>query len=189
MIKTAVRREYLKKRLDLEPGQIETYTNQIKSRFEVFNLSNVSFFLSYYPLVSRKEYNVAICEKVVHKKYPLAKIAWPKADADIIGMEAHLLEEEGLFAKNKYDILEPIGNNIVAPHLLDLVFVPLLAFDLKGFRVGYGKGYYDRYLMRCRKDVVTIGFSFFEAIEAIKDINEFDVPLDYCITPSRLYEF
>jgi 5-formyltetrahydrofolate cyclo-ligase len=191
MVKSAVRREYLQKRLDLEPGQIETFTNLIKSGFEAFNLSNISFFLSYYPLIGRKEYNVAICEKVVLKKYPLAKIAWPKADtdSDTIGMEAHLLEEQGLFAKNKYDILEPIGNNIVAPQLLDLVFVPLLAFDLKGFRVGYGKGYYDRYLMRCRKDIIRIGFSFFEAIESIKDINEFDVPLDYCITPSRLYEF
>ena len=189
MLKSAVRREYLQKRLDLEPGQIESFSNQIKSGFEVFNLPNVNFFLSYYPLVGRKEYNVAICEKVVFQKYPLAKIAWPKADMDRIAMEAHLLEEHGLFAKNRYDILEPIGNNIVAPHLLDLVFVPLLAFDLKGYRVGYGKGYYDRYLMRCRKDIVRIGFSFFEAIGSIKDINEFDVPLDYCITPSRLYEF
>ncbi|HTE25103.1 5-formyltetrahydrofolate cyclo-ligase [Flavitalea sp.] len=189
MVKSAVRREYLQKRLDLEPGQIETFTSQIKSGFEVFNLSNIRFFLSYYPLINRKEFNVAVCEQVVFKKHPLAKIAWPKADADIISMEAHLLEEHGLFAKNKYDILEPIGNNIVPPNLLDLVFVPLIAFDLKGFRVGYGKGYYDRYLMRCRRDIIRIGFSFFEAIEAIKDINEFDVPLDYCITPSRLYEF
>jgi 5-formyltetrahydrofolate cyclo-ligase len=55
--------------------------------------------------------------------------------------------------------------------------------------VGYGKGYYDRYLKRCAQDVVKIGFSYFDAIDAIEDINEFDVPLNYCITPMRVYEF
>jgi 5-formyltetrahydrofolate cyclo-ligase len=104
-------------------------------------------------------------------------------------MEAHVLEEHGLFAKNKYNILEPIGNYVLQPDQVDLVFVPLLAFDRLGYRVGYGKGYYDRYLRRCRKDVITIGFSYFEPIDTIRDIDQFDVPLKYCITPSRLYEF
>jgi 5-formyltetrahydrofolate cyclo-ligase len=189
MVKSEVRREYLQKRLDLEPDQIDTYTSQIKSGFEKFTLPGVRFFLSYYPLIGRKEFNVAVCEQVIFTKFPLAKIAWPKTDVEITGMEAHLLEEHGLFAKNKYDILEPIGNNIVGPALIDLVFVPLMAFDLNGFRVGYGKGYYDRYLARTRNDTIKIGFSFFEAVDPIEDINEFDVPLDYCITPSRLYEF
>ncbi|MHA4847082.1 5-formyltetrahydrofolate cyclo-ligase [Flavitalea antarctica] len=189
MLKSELRREYLNKRLDLEDEQIEVFTRQIKSHLETLSLPDVKFLLSYYPLVSRKEFNVAVCEQVILSRFPLAKIAWPKTDPDIVGMEAHLLEEQGLFAKNKYDILEPIGNAIVAPVLIDLVFVPLLAFDKNGFRVGYGKGYYDRYLIRCRKDVVKIGFSFFGAVEPVSDINEFDVPLDYCITPSRLYEF
>jgi 5-formyltetrahydrofolate cyclo-ligase len=104
-------------------------------------------------------------------------------------MEGHILEEHGLFAKNKYEILEPIGDHSISPELIDLVFVPLLAVDLRGFRVGYGKGYYDRYLVRCRNNVIKIGFSFFEPIDAINDIGQFDVPLSYCITPSRLYEF
>ncbi|RYY22402.1 MAG: 5-formyltetrahydrofolate cyclo-ligase [Chitinophagaceae bacterium] len=189
MVKFEARREFLQRRIDLAPDQVEGYTTQIRSGFENFDLKAIRFFLSYYPLVSRKEFNVAVCEQVVFNKCVVAKIAWPKTDADAITMEAHLLEEHGLFAKNKYDILEPIGNNTVDPDLLDLVFVPLLAFDHKGFRVGYGKGYYDRYLSRCREDIIKIGFSFFEAIDAIDDINEFDVPLDYCITPSRLYEF
>jgi 5-formyltetrahydrofolate cyclo-ligase len=189
MVKSEIRQEYLKKRLDLEADQIDLFTSQIKSRMESFALPAVRFFLSYYPLVRRKEFNVAVCEQVILTRFPLAKIAWPKTDAATIGMEAHLLEEHGLFAKNKYDILEPIGNAVVAPDLIDMVFVPLLAFDPNGFRVGYGKGYYDRYLIRCRKEIVTIGFSFFEAVDPIGDINEFDVPLDYCITPSRLYEF
>jgi 5-formyltetrahydrofolate cyclo-ligase len=70
-----------------------------------------------------------------------------------------------------------------------MAFVPLVAFDRKGFRIGYGKGYYDRYLKRCRPSIPMIGFSFFDPVERIRDINEFDVPLSLCITPSGIYEF
>jgi 5-formyltetrahydrofolate cyclo-ligase len=69
------------------------------------------------------------------------------------------------------------------------VLVPLLAFDESGYRVGYGKGFYDRFLQQCRKDVLTVGFSYFDAIDKIEDTHQFDVPLNYCITPHRIYEF
>lgn len=189
MVKTILRKEYLQKRLDLDEAQVEASTQSIVANFRNLSLRPIQFFLSHYPLTSRQEFNVALCENIVFSKSPLAKIAWPKTDTETFGMEAHLLEEEGLFAKNSYGILEPIGNNILSPELLDLVFVPLLAFDLKGLRVGYGKGYYDRYLTRCQPNILKIGFSFFEPIDAIEDMTEFDVPLDYCITPSRMYEF
>ena len=104
-------------------------------------------------------------------------------------MEAVLVEKDGLFIKNRFNILEPIGGATVQPKQLDLIFVPLLAFDVRGYRVGYGKGYYDRYLTQCRTDAIKVGFSFFDAIEYIEDIDEFDVPLNFCITPHRIYEF
>jgi len=189
MVKSQVRREYLQKRLSLEPEEISGKTDAIKKIFERFELPPIQIVLSYYPLTNRKEFDISICEQILLKRFPLVKTAWPKTDPDTLTMEAHVLDEHGLFAKNKYDILEPIGNNTVSPELIDLVFVPLLASDRRGFRVGYGKGYYDRYLTRCRKDVVKMGFSFFDLVDTVEDINEFDVPLDYCVTPSRLYEF
>lgn len=104
-------------------------------------------------------------------------------------MQAIALNKNTVFAENKFNILEPVSNEVITPQLIDVVFVPLLAFDSKGFRVGYGKGFYDRYLPLCAEDVVKIGFSYFEAIDAIEDVNEYDVPLNYCITPMRVYEF
>jgi 5-formyltetrahydrofolate cyclo-ligase len=65
----------------------------------------------------------------------------------------------------------------------------MLICDTKGYRVGYGKGFYDRYLAHCRKDVVKIGFSYFDPVEKITDTDQFDVPLTYCITPQHIYEF
>ena len=72
------------------------------------------------------------------------------------------------------------------PEELDLIFVPLLAYDKKGHRVGYGKGYYDRFLKECKDDCIKIGFSFFEPEDSIEGVNRHDVKLDYCITPERI---
>ncbi|MET0300517.1 MAG: 5-formyltetrahydrofolate cyclo-ligase [Flavitalea sp.] len=189
MVKSLVRSEYLQKRLDLSTEVIAAYTASIKSRFESMELPQIEVLLSYYPLVSRKEFDVAVCDQVVLERSSRSKVAWPKTEFDSSTMEAHLLEEHGLFAKNKFNILEPIGNNTVPPELVDLVFVPLLACNQQGYRVGYGKGFYDRYLKRCRPEILKIGFCYFEPLELIEDINEFDVPLTHCITPTRLYEF
>jgi 5-formyltetrahydrofolate cyclo-ligase len=72
---------------------------------------------------------------------------------------------------------------------IDLVLVPMLVCDLVGYRVGYGKGYYDRFLSTCREDVVRLGLSYFEPIERIQDTHRFDVPLTHCLTPTEFYEF
>lgn len=70
-----------------------------------------------------------------------------------------------------------------------MVLIPLLAFDKKGYRVGYGKGFYDRFLADCRPDVVKVGLSVFEPIDEIADLNEFDIKMDFCITPNRVWQF
>ena len=81
------------------------------------------------------------------------------------------------------------SGEITEPDEIDLVLVPLLAFDQEGYRVGYGKGYYDKFLSQCREDVIKIGLSFFEPVDAISDINQFDMSLNYCVTPQQVYDF
>jgi 5-formyltetrahydrofolate cyclo-ligase len=72
---------------------------------------------------------------------------------------------------------------------IDVVFVPLLAFDKKGHRVGYGKGFYDKFLSECKPETIKIGLSFFEPEELISDVFEDDVTLNYCVTPNGVYAF
>jgi len=90
---------------------------------------------------------------------------------------------------NHAGIGEPTTGELIYPEELDMVFVPMLAYDKKGFRVGYGKGFYDRYLQMCRRNVIKVGFSYFEPEEAIPEVNEFDIPLNLAITPQSIYEF
>ena len=84
---------------------------------------------------------------------------------------------------NSYGIPEPINGIEIDAEKIDLVFVPLLISDEKNYRVGYGKGFYDRFLSECRSDVKTIGLNFFKPIDCIEDVNEFDIPLNQVIYP------
>mgnify|MGYP001550895887 CR=1 FL=1 len=92
---------------------------------------------------------------------------------------------EGLL-KNAYHILEPATAELHTGEV-DMVLVPLLAFDVRGYRAGYGKGFYDRFLQGL--DTLKIGLSFFGPLEQIDDIDVYDVRLDACITPEKIYRF
>ena len=66
---------------------------------------------------------------------------------------------------SSYGIPEPVNGIEIDAEKIDLVFVPLLISDEKNCRVGYGKGFYDRFLSECRSDVKTIGLNFFKPID------------------------
>jgi 5-formyltetrahydrofolate cyclo-ligase len=121
------------------------------------------------------------------EKMQQLSICQPRINAGDYSMEAVLCGINTTFKENIYHIPEPVDGKIINPLLLDIAFVPLVAFDASGYRVGYGKGYFDRFLHRCKPGIIKIGFSFFEASAAIDDINEFDVA--NFNTPQRIYEF
>ncbi len=189
MVKSDIRKAYIQKRLELTDVQVHEMNDLILDNFSKLYLQGVNVLLSYYPIPERREFNVALCEQLMLLDNPQICIAWPRMESDGMNMEAIAVDKQTILVKNRYNIFEPSGDKVLNPQLVDAVFVPLLAFDTKGYRVGYGKGFYDRYLSRCAQDVVKIGFSYFDALDAIDDINEFDVPLNHCITPTRVYEF
>jgi 5-formyltetrahydrofolate cyclo-ligase len=120
---------------------------------------------------------------------PGLKVAFPVINFAALQMKAVLVDDDTEFVENEYGIPEPEAGEKIDEEEIDVVLVPLLAFDEQGYRVGYGKGFYDRFLKQCRADVITIGFSYFDAVTKINDTNEYDVPLNYCVTPHKVYEF
>ena len=86
---------------------------------------------------------------------------------------------------NKYGIPEPVTNKIVYP---DILLVPLVAYDKNSNRIGYGGGFYDRYIKKIKKNkkILTIGIAFsYQRVEKIP-IEKNDIKLDFIITEKKI---
>ncbi|BAV95335.1 5-formyltetrahydrofolate cyclo-ligase [Ichthyobacterium seriolicida] len=115
-------------------------------------------------------------------------IVVPKINLKDSSLSNYILESSTKIENNSYGIPEPTNAVSISEKDIDVVFVPLLSFDKYGNRVGYGKGFYDRFLIKCREDVIKIGLSFFPPVEKLSCDNH-DVSLDYCVTPYEIYKF
>ncbi|OUL64009.1 5-formyltetrahydrofolate cyclo-ligase [Flavobacterium sp. AJR] len=146
-----------------------------------------TYFHVFLPIVEHKEVNT---EFILHLLAGKDKeIVISKSDFETREMTHFLLTDNTKIKKNEYNIPEPIDGLEVPSSKIDVVFVPLLAFDTSGNRVGYGKGFYDKFLSECKPETIKIGLSFFEAETEITDVFEGDIKLDYCVTPEKVYEF
>jgi len=85
-----------------------------------------------------------------------------------------------------YGILEPREGDLYSPHCIDLLFVPGVAFDRRGGRLGRGKGYYDRYLKALRPGVLKVGLAFSEQLATEVPRNKEDVNMDLLVTEEEV---
>ena len=158
-------------------------------QFQRLSLPEIQSLLSYWPIPTHHEVNTLPITDFLQFRMPGLTLAYPRTEYEKLSMEAVVVDEETEYAMTHRGISEPQQGDILLPEELDAVFVPLLAYDVRGYRVGYGKGFYDKYLKLCRPDVIKIGFSYFAPEPLISDVHEFDIPLNFAITPERIYEF
>lgn len=125
----------------------------------------------------------------INQRYPTVRWAVGRTVRKTSGMYHFEWNESSLIRENKWGIPEPLGGVRVGEKEIDLIFVPLLVIDRSGHRIGYGKGYYDRFLAKCRPNALKIGISLFEPVERIADPCPTDIPLNACITPQATYWF
>jgi 5-formyltetrahydrofolate cyclo-ligase len=189
MLKKQARKLFREKRDAISESDRLKWDDLILIQFQTLELPYIDYVLSFYPIFENREINTFIITDYLHFKNPGLNICYPKMVSAEGDMQAVICNPDSAFEANEYGILEPLDTDTADPPQLDLVIIPLLAFDEKGYRVGYGKGYYDRFLKHCREGCLKIGLSYFEALDAIDDAAEFDVPLDLCITPQRTYVF
>ena len=117
------------------------------------------------------------------------QLSYTKITADFSKVICIEVTEATEFEINKWGIAEPASGNEIPISKIKMLFIPLLCFDAKGFRVGYGKGFYDKLLARAAPNILKIGFSFFNPVVKIEDVDSFDIPLNYCVTPESFYSF
>ena len=119
------------------------------------------------------------------------QLIFPKVEKNTNQIIPYLTDKKSTFLASDWGILEPMDDTSVRlnPTDIDLIFIPLLAVDTQGHRVGYGKGFYDRFLAQAKPDVIKIGLGLAELIEPIDDLNPYDIALDIAITPLSTYRF
>ncbi|OUR91606.1 5-formyltetrahydrofolate cyclo-ligase [Flavobacteriales bacterium 34_180_T64] len=187
MNKAELRKKYKVLRDSLNQTKLDDLSLQIANQVLKLDIWNDSYYHLFLSIIELNEVNTDYILNILSGKDKHVLIS--KSDFRSGKMNHFLLTDNTSIKKNSYNIPEPIDGIAIAPETIEVVFVPLLAFDKQGHRVGYGKGFYDRFLSECNPKTLKIGLSFFEAENEISGIIESDVKLDYCITPNRNYSF
>jgi 5-formyltetrahydrofolate cyclo-ligase len=191
MKKEDIRAIYKERRADLSLRSKSKMDDLLLIQFQHLAIDIPSLIMTYSPIKKMNEFDPQTITDFCYFKNPGQQLFYPVMDIykkqPVI--RSVIVDDDTIFKTNEYGIEEPIDGIDMFPEEIDLVIVPLLCMDKQGNRVGYGKGYYDRFLKRCRKDCLKIGFSYFEPIDGVDDINKFDVKLNYGITPEATYYF
>ncbi len=189
MLKSEARAIFLTKRKSISLEEKVLLDNSILAEFKKIELTALKCIHIYLPIIAQNECNTYPIIEFIQANYPKINLAIPKANFENGQMDAVFFNADTQLATNNLGIAEPSNGAAVDPIDIDMIICPLLAFDLKGNRVGYGKGFYDRFLAQCKTDVIKLGLSYFEPIASLVDCNESDLPLSSCITPTQHYFF
>jgi len=184
--KAYLRDLYKKKRNLLNTEMLEQIAKHCAEQISPFDFKGkiVSVFL---PIQKFNEIDTsAMIQKIITSG---GSVCVSRADFKEKSMEFFIYEETAQIEENKFGIPEPIYGDICEISKIDYVFVPLLCFDEDGNRVGYGQGFYDKFLSSCKDNCIKIGLSHFDPVYKIEDCSDLDIKLDFCITPNKTYAF
>lgn len=187
MTKATLRTQYLQKRKTLSPEEIDAKSLEIANQLLILDIWKSSFYHLFLSIAEHKEVNTDFILSILSGKDKHIIIS--KSDFKTLEMANYLLTDSTIIKKNHWNIPEPVDGITIDSDKIEVVFVPLLAFDKLGNRVGYGKGFYDKFLRNCKPNTLKIGLSFFEAEEQIDGVTDQDIKLDYCVTPHKIYTF
>lgn len=176
--KVRLRQQILTQRKSLSILQWQTKSQQICQKLENHSLfAEADLVLAYFSY--RKEPDLSSLFKNKQWGFPQCfnnSLLW------------HLWQPPQLLTTNKYNISEPLAtSSIVRPQEVDLILVPTVACDYRGYRLGYGGGYYDRFLGSSQwQNIPTIGIVFDFAYLPQLPTETWDIQLDYICTESAI---
>jgi 5-formyltetrahydrofolate cyclo-ligase len=190
--KSTLRQQFLQKRLDLLPEDVQAKNEVIFSVIKgIFAKIRPGVIHSFLPHPAKNEVDTWEILHWIWEHLPDSETLAPYVIPGTREMEQYKLDANTALRPNSWQIPEPDPSTAekVNEATIDVILVPLLAFDKKGSRIGYGGGYYDRFLAKCKPDTLKIGLCFFEPVDEIEDVQEYDIPLNMCVTPEYIYQF
>ncbi|KGG80248.1 5-formyltetrahydrofolate cyclo-ligase [Caloranaerobacter azorensis H53214] len=182
MNKNELRKKILNKRKELSNEDVLSLSNKI-----IDLLINTTFYKNANYIMTYIDFrNEVKTEKLIKKSLEIGKkiiipISLTKSRKLLL---SELKDYDNELTIGTYGILEPKKEFIreVSAEILDLIIVPGVVFDKRGYRIGYGGGYYDRFLLNIDKSVPKVALAFdFQVVEKI-DKEKHDIPVDYIIT-------
>lgn len=189
MTKDQLRKLYRAQRNNLSIEEKQTQNSNLLEQLKTLNWEQYTYVHVYIPLEKFNEPDTIPFIKWIREYYPDIHLVTSQSDFETGEMKHYVLENTTQLVENNWGILEPVVGEPIHEEMLDVILVPLLVVDEAGNRVGYGKGFYDRFLSKCRTDVLTLGISFFEPIDHIDEVEPWDMKLHACITPKGIHYF
>ncbi|MEO7672473.1 MAG: 5-formyltetrahydrofolate cyclo-ligase [Pyrinomonadaceae bacterium] len=188
MTKSELRQIYLVRQRALSPVERAEKSHRIALHFfESIEVSRIRLLHSFIPIKKFNEVDTSPIICSIRTNLPDITIAIPRVNFETGEMDCAIYRADTELVENAWGIREPAVGNCIEPETIDMILVPGVAFDRTGHRVGYGKGFYDRFLKLCREDCAMIGLSYFEPVDEISDIHAGDNALDACITPGGVF--
>jgi len=186
MDKSQLRKKYKELRAQISDDALADQSLLIANKVLKLNIWDQTYYHLFLSIENHREIQTDLILHILQGKEK--SVVVPKAHFESNKMTNYLLQDNTQLRVSDYGIPEPVSGIEISPSQIEVVFVPLLAFDEIGNRVGYGKGFYDTFLSQCSSDCIKVGLSLFSAEESI-ETNKHDVALDFCITPEKVYEF
>lgn len=187
MLKSDLRIKYKNLRKELTFDDIMNESLLIANHCIDLPIWDKTYFHLFLPIEKQKEINTEFILQILSGRDK--EIVISKSNFEDLSMTHYLLTDNTKIKVNDYGIPEPQDGLEVPTDKIEVIFIPLLAYDKKGNRVGYGKGFYDKFLKTCKPESIKIGLSYFDPEEVIDDILDTDITLDYCVTSFGVIQF
>ena len=186
MKKSEIRNLYLKKKESLTKTEVQSLSKNIFdhfiSKFDLEENQKVHCFLS---IPEKGEVDTSLFLDFFFENK--IRVFVPKiVEGKLISLE---ITRDTILIENSWGIKEPSGNEDSGVKDFNFIITPLLYSDQFGNRVGYGKGFYDRFFSEINSHAIKVGVSFFPPEENIDDVSDFDIPLNYLVTPTEVLSF
>lgn len=193
MLKAAIRQQALALRKNLSDEKWLSMNLAIQKNLLDFlqTLPAGTKILSFQAIVDKREIDLSATHEKLTKTPFEFQLGFPRANPADTSLQTYLTNEHSQFEQSRWGIWEPepSSSREMQAKDWDVVLVPLLAVDQNGHRVGYGKGFYDRFLAETKSECISIGISMGAPIGAISDLHAHDIPLDLAISPEGIHRF
>jgi 5-formyltetrahydrofolate cyclo-ligase len=190
MTKEELRKVYIQKRSTLSNSEYVALNNELCTVFfKNVDLAGIKILHSFLPIEQQKEPNTYQIIKQIMEHHGDLRIAIPRVNNMTQSLESILLDSTTILKNSSWGIPEPETGVVIDPVEIGMVLVPMLIFDRRGHRVGYGKGFYDKFLTLTNRHCKRVGICLFDPVDRIDNIMGYDERLDQCITPAGSYTF